>query len=324
MFCGLPSACNWAKVRELLIVILLRSPHVHGNLGPRRRRTLPAWHDRDDGWPEDAGRHRPARDAQQGGGDAAARLVLGRYRYAAGAIFQCNDHDDDRTRQRGLVDVRAGARPRLWRECRHHWDGLAGRAHRRARLAHRRGAADDLRRCVDQASDPGASIRDGRRARRIRACAFWADDPAGGHGRAGRTTTPGGPACRSRRSRSPLVVEPVRRAGAGRDRTGDDGADAVVNGRRGRDLVRSLRRGDRAGPGLCADHRPEHRDSDEFRPGRDWRKHHRPEAGHRLRSFQAHRGSHRAGAFSLRRPPARACLEQRRRRDAACRVSYGV
>src|SRR5262252_4664219 len=84
----------------------------------------------------------------------SARLLLGRRRHAPGAIVQCNDHDDYRSRQRWLVDVPAGIGPRLRCERRHDGYCLAGRTYRRSRLAYIRRTADDLRRRPDQAFGP--------------------------------------------------------------------------------------------------------------------------------------------------------------------------
>src|SRR6516225_1319916 len=124
--------------------------------------------------------------ARQGCSDTAARLLLGRPHHPPGAIVERNHHDDDRSRQRGPVDVAAGIGPRV--RCERRDDGyrLAGRTYWHPRLAHRRCAADDLHWCTDQASGPRSGIRGGCRARWVRAFAFWTDDPAARHGWAGR------------------------------------------------------------------------------------------------------------------------------------------
>ncbi|MGY4452393.1 hypothetical protein ACVWZR_007053 [Bradyrhizobium sp. i1.3.1] len=165
-------------------------------------------------------------------------LILGSHRHAAGAVLQRDDDDDDRSCQRRPADVPARVEPGLRREYRHHGDRLAGRADRRPCLANGRGVADDLRRRVDQASRPRASFRRRCRARGIWTRAVRADDPAAGHGRAGGTFAPGGPARGPRQSRDVMVVGPARRAGARGDRIGHDRADAIVDGRHRSDLVR--------------------------------------------------------------------------------------
>src|SRR5262245_27786906 len=157
-----------------------------------------------------------ASGARQGCSDTAARLLLGSPHHPPGAVVQRNHHDDDRSRQRGPVDVATGIGPRL--RCKRRDDGhwLAGCTCWRPRLAHRRCAADYLLWCTDHASGPRSGIRSGRRARWVRALAFWTDDPAARHGWAGRTITPGGPAGGSRISCCQLVVGHVRRASARR------------------------------------------------------------------------------------------------------------
>src|SRR5215470_3969883 len=92
------------------------SAHVDGNLGTWRRWPLSPRHDRHDGGPEGVGRFYAAHGAEQGSSDTAARLLLGCARHAPGPIVQRNHHDDNRPRQRRLVDVPARTGPRLRRE----------------------------------------------------------------------------------------------------------------------------------------------------------------------------------------------------------------
>src|SRR5215467_5665467 len=235
----LPSHCSCATVKkDSLIVVHLGSEHVDGNLGTWRRGSLSARHDRHDRGPEGNRWLCAAHGARQGCSDTAARLLLGRPHHPPGAIVQRNHHDDDRSRQRGPVDVAARIGPRL--RCERRDDGywLAGCTYWRPRLAHRRCAADYLHWCTDQASGPRSGIRGGRCARWVRAFAFWTDDPAARHGWAGRAITPGGPADGSRITRCRLVVGYVRRASARRGRGGEDCTDAIVNGGHRGDAVR--------------------------------------------------------------------------------------
>jgi hypothetical protein len=139
--------------------------HVDGNRRAWWRWSLSPRHDRHDGGPESIGRFCAAGGAEQSSSDAAAWLLLGRARHAPGPIVQRNNHDHNRSRQRRLVDVSAGAGPRLRRECRHDGYRLAGRAHWRSRLAYRGRTADYLLRGADQALGQRAAI-----GSRCRAC----------------------------------------------------------------------------------------------------------------------------------------------------------
>jgi hypothetical protein len=182
------------------MAVYLGSTHVNGNLGTWRGWSLSPGHDRHDGGPEGTGWFCAPHGAWQGSSDTVARLVLGGARHAPGPIIQRNNHDDDQPCQRGLVDVPARAGPRLRRERRYDGYRLAGRAYWRPRLAYGGRTADDLRRRADQASGQRPAFRSRRRACRIWACAFRADDSAAGNGWVGRAIAPGGPAGGSRRS----------------------------------------------------------------------------------------------------------------------------
>jgi hypothetical protein len=85
-------------------------------------------------------------------------------------LVQSRNHDDDdRSRQRGPLDVAAGVGLRLRCERRDEYR-LAGRTYWRPR--HRRCAADDLHPLTDQTSEPRSGIRSGWRARRVWALVF--------------------------------------------------------------------------------------------------------------------------------------------------------
>src|SRR5215831_6971356 len=151
---------------------------VDDDLDYRRRRTVSARHDRDDRRTEGAGRLRAAHSAQQGSGDTVARRFLGQHRHARCTVIQRNDHDNHWPGQRGAVDVSAGPRTRVWREHGHHGHRVARCADRRARFAHSRRIADDLRRRVAQAARWRARIGGGSCTCRIRAGPVWTDNPA--------------------------------------------------------------------------------------------------------------------------------------------------
>src|SRR5262249_52697057 len=168
--------------KRSLIVVHLEGHDVHGNLGTRRRRSLSAGHDRDDGGPEDIGWLRAAHGTQQSGSHTAAWLLLGRRRHAPRAIIQRDYHDDYWSRHRWLVDVPAGLGSRFRCECRPGGPRFAGRPYRGSRLGYGRRTGDDLRRRPHQAFGPESGIRGGCRACWVWACTFWTDDPAAGHG----------------------------------------------------------------------------------------------------------------------------------------------
>ena len=186
--------------------------YVNGDLDPRRRGSLPAGHDRHDQRPEGAGGLRVAHGAQQGGSDAAARILLGCRSHAAGAVVERNHHDGHRSRQCGLVDVSAGVGSRVWRKRRHDGNRLAHCTCRRSRVADGRGAPDDLCRGVDQSPGARTCVRGRRSTRRVCACAFWIDDSTAGDGGPGRTVAPGRPPCCPFRSWGRMVVGTVGRA----------------------------------------------------------------------------------------------------------------
>jgi hypothetical protein len=68
-----------------------------------------------------------------------------------------------------------------------------------------------------------------------------------------------------------MVGKPDRRAGVGGRWRGNDCGNAVVDCGYRSDLIRSLRRGHRAGSRVCTDHWAEHWNGNQFGHGRHWR-----------------------------------------------------
>jgi hypothetical protein len=171
-----------------------------------------------------------AHGPEQGGGGSALRRVLGRLHDAAGAIVKPDDHDDDRTGQRGSSDLSLRVGPGLRRKRRHPGTGW---------LVALVGVRVPLSSCALPTIFVGALVNllgggriaaRGGRARRLCTCALRTDDSATGHGRVRRELASLGPTSRPWCARSRLGVRRVRHQDAGCRWARDDRGDAVVDG----------------------------------------------------------------------------------------------
>ena len=296
--------------------------HVDDDFDSRRRGPVPARHGDHDRRPQRAGGLLASHRARQGRGNAAVRGVLGRHRRAARAIIERDDHDDDRSGQRRSSDLSSGTRPRLWRERRHHRNGLARRSHWRPRVLVVLCPADDLRRSAGQAPGSWPPRGGGRLARRFRTRSLRPHHTPTGHGRSRRTVASLGFARCSRRARRRLPPGTGRPAFAGRRRAGHDRGDAVFDGRDCGHAFRLLRWRGRTRAGLRADHRAEHRNRDQLRHGGDRREHDGEAAGGRLHPVQADRRAHRSRPIPVHDPASCAGRKRDRRRHASRRVPH--
>ena len=124
--------------------------------------------------------------------------------------------------------------------------------------------------------------------------------------------------------RSRLDARACSAGDAGRGWPRDDGSDVVVDGGHRRHAVGLLRRCDRVGTRLCADHRAEHRNSDQFRDGGHWRQRDRQEISGRLCPVQGDRRRDRTGVVPFHHGSDSPRVERHRWRDPSGCLPYGV
>jgi hypothetical protein len=100
---------------EVFDEFLRKARSCRDDLEPRWRRSIPVWHDGHDQGAQGSRGFLSAHGAEQGGGGSALR----RLHDAAGAIVERDDHDDDRTGQRGSSDLSLRVGPSLRGKRRH-------------------------------------------------------------------------------------------------------------------------------------------------------------------------------------------------------------
>ena len=139
---------------EVFDEFLRKARSCRDDLEPRWGRSVPVWHDGHDQGAQGSRGFLSAYGAERGGGASTLR----RLHDAAGAIVERDDHDDDRTGQRGSPDLSSRVGPGLllkgwaWFSAQTSAPGigLARGARWGSRLALLLRAADDLRRGVGQ------------------------------------------------------------------------------------------------------------------------------------------------------------------------------
>jgi hypothetical protein len=104
---------------EVFDEFLRKARSCRDDLEPRWGRSVPVWHDGHDQGAQGSRGFLSAYGAEQGGGGSALR----RLHDAAGAIVECDDHDDDRTGQRGSPDLSSRVGPGLRGKRRHPGSG---------------------------------------------------------------------------------------------------------------------------------------------------------------------------------------------------------
>ena len=176
------------------------------DLEPRWRRSVPAWHDGHEQGAQGSRGLLSAHGAAQGGSGSALRRVLGRLHDAAGAIVERDDHDDDRTGQRGSPDLSSRVGLGLRRKRRHPGSGwLVALIGVRVSLSSYALPMIFVGALVKLLGNGRIAARGGR-ARRLSACALRTDDSATGHGRARRELASLGPTGRPWWARSRLGI----------------------------------------------------------------------------------------------------------------------
>ena len=116
---------------EVFDEFLRKARSCRDDLEPRWGRSVPVWHDGHDQGAQGSRGFLSAYGAEQGGGGSTLR----RLHDAAGAIVERDDHDDDRTGQRGSPGLSSRVGPGLRGKRRHpgsarswHWLGFATRS----------------------------------------------------------------------------------------------------------------------------------------------------------------------------------------------------